>query len=67
MQSIPFKGCDVAGVRLHPAVLTSFDNEGFQSMRTVIPNTISEDLSDIRLRTHLANRKVREIQRNKKV
>jgi len=67
MLSIPFKAPCVAGLRLHPAVLTSFDEDGFPSMRTVIPYEVAGDFSDIRVRTDMATRKVQEIQTNSKV
>ena len=65
--SVPFKAPFIAGVRLHPGVLTSYDEDGFPSMRTVIPHEMAEDLSEVCIRTNMATRKVQEIQRNKKV
>lgn len=67
MSSIPYKAAPVVGVRLHPAVLTSVDQDGFPSMRTVIPAFVAPDLSEIRINTKIDTRKVQEIQKNKRI
>jgi hypothetical protein len=67
INSIPYKSPPVAGVRLHPCVLTSIDEDGYPSMRTVVPSHLEPDLSEIRIVTRIDTKKIQEIQKNKHV
>jgi len=67
IQSIPFKEPAAPGVVLHPGALTSFDEEGYPSTRTVIPDYISDDLSEIRVNSKEGSRKQTELSNNSKV
>jgi hypothetical protein len=67
INSIPYKAPPVAGVRLHPCVLTSIDEDGYPSMRTVVPSHMEPDLSEIRIVTSIDTKKIQEIQKNKHV
>merc|ERR1740129_1043734 len=67
ISSIPYTAAPAVGVQLHPAALSSVDKDGFPSTRTVIPNFVAQDLSEVRLSTRKGTRKLAEIEANPKV
>lgn len=65
--SIPYHAAPAVGVTLHPAALTSCDGNGYPSTRTVVPNAITADLSEVKMTTRKGTRKEAEIKANGKV